>query len=104
MYKRIRHIIVFALLLFGGLQAAAQIAMPDNVCVGTTRKYSVNDPSVPSTYTWKIDGVIQSSTTNELNVTWITPGTYFIEVQEHSKDGCDGEIQSGFVYVHPNVT
>ncbi|SHG07652.1 hypothetical protein SAMN02745131_04231, partial [Flavisolibacter ginsengisoli DSM 18119] len=77
------------------------MAMPDNVCVGTTKTYQVNDPSVPSTYTWTIDGVIQSSTTNKLTVTWSSPGTYLITVQEHTAAGCDGDLQSGYVFVHP---
>ena len=48
------------MLLFGVLKTSAQLAMPDTVCVGATKHYSVNDPSVPSTYTWAIDGVVQS--------------------------------------------
>src|SRR6476620_6468309 len=101
MVKQVRYLIVFVLLLFSTLKVAAQNAMPDDVCVGTTRTYSVNDPTVPSTYTWQINGVTQSTTTNSLTVTWNTVGTYLITVQEHSADGCDGEIQSGYVYVHP---
>src|SRR5687767_9101862 len=104
MFKRLLHIIVLALLLFGVSQASAQMAMPDHVCIGTTKKYSVNDPTVPSTYTWKIDGVTQTTTTNEITITWNTVGQFLITVQERSADGCDGEIQSGIVYVYPVVT
>ena len=103
MLKRLRHIIVFTLLLFGVSQASAQMAMPDHVCIGTTKKYSVNDATVPSTYTWKIDGVTQTTTTNEITITWNTVGQFLITVQERSADGCDGDIQSGIVYVYPNV-
>ncbi|WP_133054624.1 hypothetical protein, partial [Niastella populi] len=77
--------------------------MPDHVCIGTTKKYSVNDLGVPSTYTWKIDGVTQPTTTNEITITWNTVGQFVITVQERSADGCEGEIQSGIVYVYPNV-
>ena len=81
MQNWLRHIIVSALLLFTALVTTAQIAMPDNVCVGATKTYSVNDPSVPSTYTWKIDGVTQTTTTNAIIITWNTPGTFLLTVQ-----------------------
>lgn len=99
MFKRIQHIIVLAMLLFATLQSGAQVAMPDTVCAGTTRLYSVNDPTVPSTYTWKIDGVTQSSITNSISITWNIPGTYLITLQEHASNGCSGDIQSGTVHV-----
>src|SRR4030095_8264366 len=104
MFKRLRYIIVSAILLFGVLETSAQIAMPDTVCVGATRQYSVNDPSVPSTYTRQIDGVTQGTTTNAITITWNTPGQFLVTVQEHSADGCDGDIQSGIVIVNPPVT
>src|SRR5688500_2512389 len=103
MFKRLRHIIISVMLLFGVLGASAQMAMPDHVCIGTTKKYSVNNPSVPSTYTWKIDGVTQSTTTNEITITWNTVGQFLITVQERSADDCEGDLQSGIVYVYPNV-
>jgi gliding motility-associated-like protein len=79
----------------------AQIAMPDSVCVGTNRIYRVNDASIPSTYTWTINGVIQSATTHQINITWNTVGTFQLSVQEHGAGGCDGDIRSGIVYVLP---
>lgn len=98
MYKLLRHII--SIMLMGSIQQIlAQTAMPDTVCVGTSKTYKVNDSSVPSTYTWKIDGIIQATITNEIAVNWKTAGTFLITVQEHSKDGCDGDIQTGTVYV-----
>src|SRR5688500_2446456 len=104
MFKWLRYIIVSAMLLFGVLETSAQIGMPDTVCVGTTRTYSVNDPTVPSTYTWTIDGVTQASVTNTITITWSTVGQFLVTVQERSADGCDGDIQSGIVIVNPNVT
>ncbi|MFL5746754.1 MAG: hypothetical protein ACJ751_18900, partial [Niastella sp.] len=104
MFKRLLHIIVFTLLLFSVKETSAQMAMPDHVCIGTTKKYSVNDASVLSTYIWKIDGVTQSITTNEITITWNTAGQFLITVQERSADGCEGDIQSGIVYVYPVVT
>ena len=101
MRRCIRHIIVMAIMLLGGLTMSAQIAMPDNVCIGTTRHYSVNDPSVPSSYTWTIDGVVQTTTANEIIITWTTLGHHILTVQEHATGGCDGEIKSGDVYVNP---
>ena len=104
MFNRLRHIIVLLLLVFGSRQAFAQIAMPDSVCINATKIYHVNDPSIPSTYTWKIDGIIQLSIKNEITVNWNTIGKFFLEVQEHSAGGCDGDIQSGYVIVNPLPT
>ncbi|WP_216823605.1 hypothetical protein, partial [Niastella vici] len=104
MLKRLLHIIALNLLMFGVKETSAQMAMPDHVCIGTTKKYSVNDPSVPSTYIWKIDGITQTTTTNEITITWNTAGQFLITVQERSVDGCEGDIQSGIVYVYPVVT
>jgi gliding motility-associated-like protein len=101
MVKRLRHIIVLVILLFCFTKGIAQIAMPDTVCIGTTRLYHVNDASVPSTYTWKIDGVTQTSTRNEIGVSWNTAGVFQLTVQEHPLIGCDGDIRSGLVYVIP---
>lgn len=89
------------MLIGSGIPAVAQIAMPDTVCVGTTRLYQVNDPTTPSTYTWKIDGITQAATKNEIPVTWNTAGTFLLSVQEHSTAGCDGDIRSGLVIVNP---
>jgi gliding motility-associated-like protein len=73
--------------------------MPDTVCLGTSRLYHVNDTAIHSRYSWKIDGILQNSITNTLSVTWNTPGQYLISVQEHSANGCEGDIRSGMVYV-----
>jgi gliding motility-associated-like protein len=73
--------------------------MPDSVCVGATKKYSVNDATVPSTYTWKINGITQTATIHEIFVTWNTAGVYTITVQEENANGCKGQIEQGVVYV-----
>jgi gliding motility-associated-like protein len=75
--------------------------MPDTVCIGVTRLYHVNDPTIPSTYTWKIDGATQASTKNDISIVWNTPGVFLLTVQEHPSTGCDGDIRSGSVYVVP---
>lgn len=85
-------------LLFAGT-TDAQVSMPDTVCVGTQRIYRVNDASVPSSYTWTINGQTQASQTHELAVTWNQPGVYTLTVIEHASNGCDGEPRSGTVYV-----
>jgi gliding motility-associated-like protein len=103
MFKRIQHMIVLVVLLFSFTQAVAQIAMPDTVCVGTNRIYKVNDATVPSTYTWKIDGKLQTSTRNDISIAWNSPGTFQLTVQEHAAGGCDGDIRSGLVYVIPPI-
>jgi gliding motility-associated-like protein len=56
---------------------------------------------VPSTYNWKIDGVTQTSIKNDISITWNSPGIFQLTVQEHSVNGCDGDIRSGLVYVNP---
>lgn len=89
------------MLLFSLMQVNAQIAMPDTVCIGTTRLYHVNDATIPSTYTWKIDGVLQTATRNEISITWNSTGIFLVTVQEHTTNGCDGDIRSGWVYVNP---
>jgi gliding motility-associated-like protein len=101
MFKRIQHISICLMLLFSATQTMAQIAMPDTVCIGTNRTYRVNDPSVPSTYTWKIDGVTQGSIKNDISIAWNTPGKFLLTVQEHANNGCDGDIRSGLIYVMP---
>jgi gliding motility-associated-like protein len=77
--------------------------MPDNVCAGQTRHYSVDPNPVPgSTYTWWIDGVVQAGfTTNEFDHTWNNASNYLLEVQELSQDGCPGPKRSGQVFVRP---
>jgi len=87
------------MLLCSTMRGLAQIAMPDTVCVGMARLYHVNDPTIPSTYTWAIDGITQASTKNEIGITWSRAGTFQLTVQEHAISGCDGDIRGGLVYV-----
>ncbi len=84
--------------------ANAQLPMPDSVCVGSTKRYHVNNATVPSTYVWKINSIIQTSTTHEIFVTWNTAGVYTITVQEENANGCKGQIEQGVVYVLPIPT
>jgi gliding motility-associated-like protein len=75
--------------------------MPDNVSIGQTRLYYV-DPDPGSTYTWRIDGVVQAGfTTHEFVHTWNVVDTFLLEVQERSADGCPGPVRSGQVFVNP---
>lgn len=100
MYNRFRHIIILLVALVQANLVLAQTGMPDTVCIGTTRTYSVNTPAVPSTYTWRLDGVLQTSSSNQLRVTWAAAGIYTITVQEHNVvTGCEGDPRSGTVYV-----
>ena len=101
MWKCLRYLILCAVNAVACEEATAQIAMPDTVCIGATRTYSVNDATRPSTYTWKVDGATQTSTNNQLAVTWNTAGVFLITVQEHSAGGCDGDVRSGTVVVKP---
>lgn len=88
-------------MLLGFRSAIAQNAMPDTVCAGVSRVYQVNGASPLSTYTWTVEGVIQSGTGNQLNVSWNNTGVFLVTVQEHSPEGCDGDLRSGLVYVEP---
>jgi gliding motility-associated-like protein len=73
--------------------------MPDSVCVGSTKRYHVNDATVPSTYVWKINGITQTSIVHEIFVNWNTAGVYTITVQEENANGCKGQIEQGVVNV-----
>jgi gliding motility-associated-like protein len=95
----LKYLVMLAMIGSIAIKTAAQTAMPDSVCAGVTKMYKVNDSSIPSTYTWMIDGVVQSATTNEITITWKSAGKFLLQVQEHSAGGCDGEIRSGYVYV-----
>jgi gliding motility-associated-like protein/uncharacterized repeat protein (TIGR01451 family) len=97
-----RYILLLCLILVISVKAiAAQLAMPDNVYIGTAKHYFVDPNPIPgSTYIWKIDGVIQQSfTTNEIDIVWNTVGTYLLEVQELNISTCSGETKSGQVVV-----
>ena len=101
-----RYMLLFCIVMFRGFSAAAQVAMPDNVCIGAMKHYNVNANLISgSTYTWRIDGITQlSSTTNEIYITWNTSGTYLLDVQELSIGGCLGPLRSGQVFVSPVPT
>ena len=103
MFNRLRYVLLFFIVLFIAFSAVAQVAMPDNVCVGSVKHYNVDiNPVTGSTYTWRIDGVTQViSTTNEIDITWNVAGTYLLEVQELSAYGCLGPVKSGWVFVNP---
>ena len=94
------YIILLGFLLMNQY-AIAQLPMPDTVCIGSTAIYRVNDPSVPSTYSWKINATLQTVNTNQISITWNTAGIFNLSVQEQSLGGCDGNIVSGTVYVKP---
>jgi hypothetical protein len=64
MSEQLQHIIVLAMLLYCALQTVARIGMPDSECAGATKLYTVNNPTVTSSYTWMNNGVIQTSASN----------------------------------------
>lgn len=103
MIKRHLYIIAFGILLFIPIRSSGQRAMPDYICTGQTGHYYVTPfHASGSTYTWWIDGTVQTGfTTNEFFYTWNSEGTFMIEVQERSADGCPGPKRSGFVFVNP---
>jgi len=105
--KRLTHIpiIMIVIAVIAGAHRAAAQMIPDTVCVGQTKRYWVTPNPVPgSTYTWRINGVAQASTTNEIFVTWDLPYTpagspYTISVIERSAAGCFGPERTGLVYL-----
>jgi gliding motility-associated-like protein len=81
------------------ITVTGQLPMPDDVCIGQTRVYSV-EPVVGSFYIWRIDGVVQNNfSTNEIIYTWVEAGSYIISVQEVSAAGCVGPLMTGLVNV-----
>ena len=103
MHYRLRYIFLICIVLSNYFNAFTQIAMPDSVCIGNEKHYNVDANIIPgSTYIWRINGVAQtSSTLNDIHITWNTTGTYLLEVQELSADGCLGPTRSGQVIVSP---
>lgn len=102
MGKRDQYILLIGIItVLSTFRIAGQLRMPDSVFVGQTRYYHVDpNPGQGSTYTWRIDGVVQTGfNTNEFDHTWIDEGTYTIEVQELSANGCLGPVRSGQVFV-----
>lgn len=95
------RILLSVIVLVSAIRVTGQIIMPDIVPVGQTRQYYV-DPNAGSTYTWWINGVIQTGfITNEFVHMWNTADTFLLEVQERSAYGCTGPLRSGEVYVSP---
>lgn len=106
MLKLFKYLLSYCIVLLINFNAVAQYAMPDNVCVGASKHYNVDvSPVSGSTYIWRINGITQSSSvTNDIIITWTVVGTYLLDVQELSVDGCLGPIRSGQVFVNPVPT
>ena len=103
MIKRYPYILVFGIVLSGAFRVTGQVTMPDNVCIGHLRYYNV-DSNPGSTYTWWIDGIVQSGfTTSEFVHAWNNSSTYLLEVQERSMDGCLGPVRSLCVVVTVSI-
>ncbi|HLN72027.1 MAG TPA: gliding motility-associated C-terminal domain-containing protein [Prolixibacteraceae bacterium] len=101
MIKRILHLLMMIFLISYALQAQAQIALPEQVCVGTVHHYWVE--GLPgSTYTWKVNGVIQDATTDNIDIQWNELGSFTLEVQEHQLT-CNGDVQSAQVNVTDQI-
>jgi gliding motility-associated-like protein len=102
MLKKYPYIIVLCIALLGTLKLSGQMTMPDYVCIGQTKHYSVIQSKLPnSTYIWWIDKVRQAETSNSIDITWNNEGTFLLEVQELTMWGCVGPARSGEVFVFP---
>ena len=102
MFILFRYVLLFAIVIMSTLSVTAQFLMPDNTYVGVDKQYWVDSiEGSGSTYTWKIDHVIQQSgPINMFSFTWKSVGSYLLEVQETSAGNCPGEVQSGWINVH----
>jgi gliding motility-associated-like protein len=103
MIKRHLYLIAFGIMQFITISSSGQMAMPDYTCTEQERYYYVTPSQASgSTFTWWIDGTVQSGfTTNEFDYTWNSAGTYLLEVQERSANGCPGPKLPGLVFVNP---
>lgn len=99
MFKKTTCILILFAALLSAVKSMAQSALPDVVCVGSTKNYFVT-ATPGSSYVWKVDGVPEPSTTNSVNIKWITPGVKTLTVQEITKDNCIGPVQSMQVTVN----
>ena len=97
MIIRVRTILLLVILFSNTIQVQAQASLPEKVCIGTNRHYWV-EGLAGSTYTWKVNGVLQNSTASQIDITWSDNGVFDLEVQEHQST-CSGEIQSAVVQV-----
>jgi gliding motility-associated-like protein len=95
--NRIQLILLIALVSLSDI--SGQMPMPDNVCLGETKLYTV-DYNPASTYNWWIDGVMQPGFTgNTFLHTWNSENTFLLEVLEYSPEGCPGQVRSGQIFV-----
>ena len=97
MIIRVRTILLLVILFSNTIQVQAQASLPEKVCIGTNRHYWV-EGLAGSTYTWRVNGVLQNSTASQIDITWSDNGVFDLEVQEHQST-CSGEIQSAVVQV-----
>lgn len=102
MLSRTRFILLVALELSGAYRTAAQLTMPDKVCIGASKSYLVDSTTNPgATYTWAIDGtVLQSGTKCLFDHTWAFEGTFRLTLRQVSAEGCTGDLQTGQVIVN----
>jgi len=103
MLSRSRYIFLLAVVLLSAFKAFAQLPMPDHVCIGASKRYWADSTANPgSTYIWSVNGtVVQNNTICLFARTWADPGTFELTLQLVSADGCEGEVQSGQVFVDP---
>lgn len=57
-----------------------------------------------SVYQWRLNGNIQSSTSNTIDLIWNQPGTFILSVLETTAQGCPGKWIDTTVYVRPKPT
>lgn len=57
-----------------------------------------------SVYQWRLNGMVQPSTNNTIDLTWNIPGTYTLAVLETTAQGCPGNWIDTVIYIRPKPT
>jgi len=80
------------------MMANAQSTTADSTCQGSTESYWVINPEVGSTFNWTItpgvtgiDWTILNNNDDTVQVQWILPATYTLQVIETSAQNCPGD-------------
>ena len=117
MRRIINRLITTALFIaVAATSVVAQISFTVNT--GTTREYHIDKQPDIVNYNWAVYTNVNLTTPaspanvsltalgagrdNEIQVSWITPGTYFLNVTTTGIDGCDNNMAFGFEVINNN--
>jgi gliding motility-associated-like protein len=86
------------------LPVADQIEGDMDLCQTTTNTTYQIIGFAGSVYQWRLNGNVQSSTSNTINILWNVPGTYTLSVLETTLQGCPGQWVDTTIYIRPKPT